>query len=124
MYAVIDATEPHRSYARQNRDRAAFFYTHFVGMRFVMRVIVFVIARDDAGHRFCERSLKITFAVIRDKAIRFHNFVGNNDVLRIPADKSVRIPRGGKGIFGAVHRRLNTKLLPFFKLMLPFFADL
>ena len=88
-----------------------------------VRVVVGVVAADDAAHRFTQGGFEETFAVIGHEGAQFHDFMREDAVRAVAAEEFVRITRRSQAAF-IVQGRLLGEAHARLELVLPFLADL
>lgn len=122
MNAVADGTEAHGAAAAEDDDVAAFFGTHRMVVIVFIRMVVGMIAADDAAHGFTQGRFKETVAFVGHEGAEFHDFVRENAVRAVAAEEFVRVTRGSQTAF-VVQGRLLGEAHTRFELVLPFLAD-
>ncbi len=121
--AVADGAQAHGAAAAEDDDVAAFFGAHGVVVIMFVRVVVGVVAADDAAHRFTQGGFEETFAVIGHEGAQFHDFMREDAVRAVAAEEFVRITRRSQAAF-IVQGRLLGEAHARLELVLPFLADL
>lgn len=120
--AVADGTEAHGAAAAEDDDVAAFFGAHGMVIIVFVRVVVGMIAADDAAHGFTQGGFEEAVAFIRHEGAEFHDFVREDAVRAVAAKEFIRVTRGSQAAF-VVQGRLLSEAHTRFELVLPFLAD-
>ena len=120
--AVADGTEAHGAAAAEDDDVAAFFGAHGVVVVVLVRVVVGMVAADDAAHRFAQGGFEEAVAVVGHESAEFHDFMREDAVRAVAAEEFIGITRRSEAAF-VVQGRLLGEAHARFELVLPFLAD-